>query len=279
MIRIFADSTIDLPPGAQAQYNIGIVPINIQFGTQTFREGIDIDQKQFYARVAAEHHLPKTSQPSPGEFIDAYRRLATRGDTIISMHVTGKLSGTCQSAQLAATQLKDEFDVRVFDSLGGSAGLGFMTIEAARMAARGDGVDAILQRMEIIRERMVVFLTPENLKYLQMSGRVTNVQALLGSALSLKPIIALDKGLLHPVARIRTRNRAVEHVVAAAKEKLGDKPVNVGVVHAEAEPEAQALMARLKQTLNVQESFVDDLAVSLAVHFGPGVLGFFAYIV
>lgn len=277
MIRIFADSTIDLPAGAQEEFGIGIVPINIQFGTQTYREGIDIDQKQFYARVAAEHHLPKTSQPSPGEFVEAYRRMAQKGDTIISMHVTGKLSGTCQSAQLAAAQVKDEFDVRVYDSLGGSAGLGFMAIEASRMAARGDGVDAIFQRLDVIRSRMVVYLTPENLKYLQMSGRVTNVQALLGSVLSLKPIIALENGLLHPVARIRTRNRAVEHVVSGAKDKLGDKPTNVGVVHAEAEAEAQALMARFKQTLNVQESFVDDLAVSLAVHFGPGVIGFFAY--
>ncbi len=126
MIRIVADSTIDLPTGAQAKYDIGIVPINIQFGTQTFREGLDIDQHQFYARVAAEHHLPKTSQPSPGEFIDAYRKLGAKADPIIPMHATGQLSGTCQSAQLAATQIKDEFDVRVFDSLSGSAGLGVL---------------------------------------------------------------------------------------------------------------------------------------------------------
>src|SRR5512138_368384 len=106
MIRIVVDSTVDLPAEQLTRYGIGIVPINIQFGKETFREGIDIDQHGFYARIAAEHHLPKTSQPSPGEFADAYRRIAQRGDTIVSAHVTGKLSGTCQSAQLAAEQVR-----------------------------------------------------------------------------------------------------------------------------------------------------------------------------
>ncbi|MBI5879677.1 MAG: DegV family protein [Chloroflexi bacterium] len=277
MIRIVADSTIDLPTGAQAQYGIGIVPINIQFGTDSYREGVDMDQKQFYARIAAEHHLPKTSQPSPGEFTALYRQVAAQGDTIISMHVTGKLSGTCQSAQLAASQLKDEFDIRVFDSMSGSAGLGFMAMEAARMAQRNESIDAIMARLDVLRSRFTVFFTPENLKYLQMSGRVSNTAALIGSVLSLKPIIALENGLLHPVARIRTRNKAIDHVLTATKDKVGAQPVNVAVIHAEAEAEAQALMARAKQMMNVQESFIDDLAVSLAVHFGPGVLCIFTY--
>jgi len=277
MIRIVADSTIDLPPGAQAQLGIGIVPINIVFGTNTYREGVDIDQHQFYARVAVEHYLPKTSQPSPGEFMAFYRSFAGKGDTIISMHVTGKLSGTCQSAQLAATQLKDEFDIRVFDSMSGSAGLGFMAMEAARMAQRGEPIDAIMARLEKIRPTFTVFFTPENLKYLQMSGRVSNTAALIGSALSMKPTIALENGLLHPVARIRTRNRAIEHVLTATKDKFGSQPVNLAVIHAEAEAEAQKVLARAREMMNVQESFIDDLAVSLAVHFGPGVICMFTY--
>lgn len=277
VIRIVVDSTADLPADLIQRHCIAVVPINIQFGTQTYKENIDLDQDGFYRKIEQSHALPKTSQPSPGEFVDVYRRVANRGDQIISMHVTAKLSGTCQSAQLAAAQLKDEFEVVVIDSGCGSAALGFMAVEAAQLAARGAPMAEIVQRIETIRPRVNIYLSPEHLKYLQMSGRVTNVQALIGSMLSLKPIISLEEGTLHPVARIRTRAKAIDHMLQLTKEKIGDRPSHLAIVHAQAKSEADALMLRAKQIFNIRESFVDDLATSLAVHFGPGCLGIISY--
>ncbi|MEP7200387.1 MAG: DegV family protein [Chloroflexota bacterium] len=279
MIKIVVDSTCDLPSDLLQRHQITVVPINIQFGTETFKEGVDLDQTAFYRKVEANHMLPKTSQPSPGEFIAVYQRIAAAGDTLLSMHVTGKLSGTCQSAELAATQLRGQLDVRVFDSWCGSAGLGYMALEAARMAEGGQSIDEIIQRMEAIRPRVNIFLSPENLKYLQMSGRVSNAQAVIGSMLSMKPIIALDKGMLNPAARIRTRSKAIEHMLTLTREKVGDQPINLAIVHAEAPSDAAALMQRAQALFNVKESFVEDLATSLAVHFGPGCLGIVSYVV
>jgi DegV family protein with EDD domain len=279
VIRVVVDSTADLTAEMQMRYQVTIVPINIQFGQETFRENVDLDRGAFYHKVEATHQLPKTSQPSPGAFMAAYRGLAAPGDAILSIHVTSKLSGTCQSAELAAKELRGEIDVTVFDSLCGSAGLGFMAVEAARMAEAGVGIPEIVQRMEEIRPRVNIFLSPENLRYLQMSGRVSNVQAVIGSMLSLKPIIALDHGLLNPAARIRTRSKALEHMLNLTRERVGDNKINLAVVHAESPADAEALMARAKQIFNIEESFVVDLATSLAVHFGPGCLGLISYVV
>jgi DegV family protein with EDD domain len=279
LIRIVVDSTADLTAELQTRYQIAIVPINIQFGKETFRENVDLDRGTFYRMIEANHRLPKTSQPSPGAFAEAYRHVASPGDSILSMHVTAKLSGTCQSAELAASDLRGEIDIMVVDSMCGSAGLGFMAVEAARMAEAGAGMREIVQRMEAVRPRVNIFLSPENLKYLQMSGRVSNVQAVIGSMLSLKPIIALDNGLLNPAARIRTRSKALEHMLNLTGERVGEKKINLAIVHAESPADAGALMLRARQMFNIQESFVADLATSLAVHFGPGCLGLISYIV
>ena len=238
-----------------------------------FLIAVDIDRDDFYRRVEATRAIPKTSQPAPADFVSTYRRIAARGDTIISIHVTGRLSGTVHSAELAAQELAGEFDVRVFDSRCGSAGLGYMAVDAVRMAGAGQDADAILARLEQMRPHIHILLSPENLKYLQMSGRVSNVWAVIGGVLSLKPIIALQDGILNPIARIRTRSKAIEHMLTLTKASVGEKPIRLAVIHAQARAEADAMLTRARQMFDVQESFVDDLAVSLAVHLGPGCLG------
>ena len=278
MIHVVVDSTCDLPDTWLQRYRIAVIPIHIQFGTQSYREGIDISQDEFYRKVDSTHTIPKTSQPSPGEFLELYRAIAAKGDTVISIHVTGKLSGTCRSAELAAQDLAGELDVRVFDSLGGSAGVGYMAVEAMRLAEAGAGAEQILARLEQMRPNIHILLSPENLKYLQMSGRVSNLQAAIGGMLHLTPIIGLQDGLLHPIARIRTRAKAVDHMLSLTRDHVSDRPIKLAVVHALAQAEAEELMQRSLRLFNVQESFVHDLATSLAVHFGPGCLGIVSWL-
>ncbi len=279
MIRVLTDSTCDLPADYYREYDITVVPINIQFGTDTYLDGVTIDRRTFYSKIDDLGILPKTSQPSPRQFEQEYMRLAEGGATdILSIHVTAKLSGTCQSAELAKTTVTDRVRIHVFDSACGSVGLGFMAVEAARMAKAGQGVDEILQRLEVIRSRMQVILTVKDLRFAQMSGRVGKLQSSLSSLLNIKPVVALEDGLLDVVDKVRTQRKAVARMIAMIIERVGtEAPVNLAVVHALDPVEGQALLERASAHFDCQESIMADLALSLAVQFGPGTLGLIAY--
>jgi DegV family protein with EDD domain len=279
MIRIVTDSTCDLPQHYIDRYGIAVVPIVILFGEEVYLDGQTIDSPTFYRKVGEHRALPKTSQPSPGDFATAYREIAAEnpGDQILSMHVTGKLSGTCGSAEMAAAMVRDEIEVQVFDSLGGSAGLGYMCIEAARMAEARASMSEILARMAYIRKGVNLYLSLADLRFAQMSGRVGRLQGTLASLLNVKPIINLEDGAIDVLERVRTRRRAIDRMLELTVERVGRAPVNLGVVHAEALDEAEELLALAQSKLDCQESYVSILSPGLAVHFGPSTLGIVTY--
>lgn len=278
MIKIVTDSTCDLPPGYFEEYDIAVVPINIQFGTETYRDGIDIDRKTFYQKIDELGVLPTTSQPSSGQFEEHYRRLAAEGaDDIISLHVTAKLSGTYQSADLTREMVADQVRVHPFDSACGSAGLGFMALEAARLVRAGAGVSAILARMAEIRERMNLVLSVKDLRFAQMSGRVGRLQGSIASLLNVKPIVLLQDGEIDVVEKVRSQSRAISRLIRMVSEQVGSDPVNLAAIHADAPDEGQALMEQTANYFNRREHFLVNLTTSLVVHFGPGTLGLVAY--
>ena len=277
MIKILTDSTCDLPPTWFNRYNISAIPINIQFGLETFQEGVNITPDTFYRRIQTEGVLPTTSQPSVGEFCQIYEALAADGSEILSIHVTSKLSGAWQSAVLAARQLNDKVKIRVVDSLTGSTGLGLMAREAAQLAAAGLSIEEIVLRLERRRSQIQVFIILEDLGYARMSGRVGRLRELLASLLNVKPIVGVDQGALIPLERVRSRQKGFERMLALAEAQVGQAPVHVGLVHALAQANAENLLTQIQQRLNCQDTFVTDLALSLAVHFGPGAIGFAAY--
>jgi len=279
MIKIVTDSTCDLPAQFYRQHDITVVPINIQFGTETYQDGITIDRPTFYRRIESSGVLPKTSQPSVGQFRDAYNRLAEAGATdILSIHVTAKLSGTFQSAELAKEEVAGRVRVHPFDSGCGSAGLGFMALEAARMTQSGKSMAEIQARMESLRPRMNIILTLKDLHFAQMSGRVGRMQSSLSSLLNIKPIVLLEDGVIDVADKVRTRRKALERLVDMVVARVGTSaPVNLAAVHAESPAEGQSLLEQARSRFDVQESFVSDLALSLAVQFGPGTLGLVAY--
>jgi DegV family protein with EDD domain len=279
MIKIATDSTHDLPPEILQQHEIAVVPISILFGAESYLDGIDIDRATFYRKIDELGVLPKTSQPSAGQFVEVYDRLAAKGATdIISLHVGAKLSGTIQSAEMAKEMVAGRVRVYPFDSGGGSAGLGYMVLEALRMAQAGKTVADILARLEAIRPRINILLTVRDLRYAQMSGRIGRLQASLASLLNIKPIIVLRDGVLSVGDKARTQSKAVDHIVRMMAERLGTVvPVNLAAVHAEAPEAAQALLDRAKTLFDCRESFVAELSACLAVHFGPGTVGLVGY--
>lgn len=278
MIRIVTDSTCDLPEGHLAQLDVRVVPIHLFFGADEYREGVTLSYAEFFAKVVSLGIVPKTSQPSPGEFADVYRRLADEGaTTILSLHVTGKLSGTVRSAEMAAGMVQAQVDVRVFDSLSGSAALGFMVQEATELLAQGAGADQVLARWAAIRDHLGIFFYLDTLKYARMSGRVGALQSSLASMLQIKPLIALNDGLLSVAERVRSRKAALNRLVAMAAEHAAGRPVNVAVVHAEDPAGSEDVLAQARQAMDCRRTLICRLATSLVTNLGIGTLGIVVY--
>jgi DegV family protein with EDD domain len=277
MLKIVTDSTVNLSDETLAQYDIRTVPISIQFGRETYEEDVDIDRDTFYRKIEEMGIVPTTSQPATGRFTDVYRDLTAAGHEILSIHITSKHSGTYQSALLARSLVPDA-QVEVFDSASISLGTAYMVLEAVRAVEKGWSLDQIMDRLQHIRDRMRLFLTPSTLKYLQMSGRVGRLKTALASVLQLKPVIKLEDGLLEACENVRTRKRALNRLIDLLVEEMGQRdPVNVAVVHARALEEGRQVLERLQTVLNCRETLFADLVASLAVHGGPGIVGAFAY--
>jgi DegV family protein with EDD domain len=192
--------------------------------------------------------------------------------------VTAKLSGTLRSAELAKQMLRDQVRIHTFDSACGSAGIGFMVLEAARMAQANELVPKIMARLETIRQRMTLVLTLEDLRFAQMSGRVGRLQSSLSSLLNIKPLILLEDGVIDVVEKVRSRRKAIQRMLEMVAERVGTtEPVNLAIVHADVFEESQELLEQAKRRFNCQETFVENLTTTLLVHFGPGTLAVVAY--
>lgn len=277
MLRIVTDGAADMPAGWQEAYDIQVIPINIHFGEQTFLQNVDLDNEGFYRLVDATKKVPQTSQPTPFQFKEFYERIAQVGDTILSIHVTAKLSGTFESAVTAARELAGKFNIIPFDSGCGSAGLGMMCREARLMERAGAGLEQMLERLNEMRRKIQIILALDTLEYARMSGRVKTLQAALASALNVKPIAVLQDGVLHMAEKVRTRHAAIERLLAMVKERVGDQRVNMAVVHARDLQAGQAVLEQARERFNLGDLILTDLSISVAANLGPGTVGLVVY--
>jgi DegV family protein with EDD domain len=273
MLRIVTDGAADLPAGWEKEFDIQIVPINIHFGEETFLQYIEMDLEAFYNKIDSGSVFPKTSQPSPHQFSEFYTANAEQGDTILSIHVTSKLSGTYASAVIAAKELSGKYNIIPFDSAGGSLGIAFMCRAARQMERAGKSVEDIVTQLESMRERIRIIFTLDNLEYAKRSGRVGTLSAALASVLNVKPIALLKDGVLNMVERVRTRKASLARVLEMGKEAFGDQTVHLGVVHARDPESAASLLEEAKKQFNFQDAVQSDLSVSLAINLGPGTVG------
>jgi len=277
MMHIVTDGTADMPPEWQEEYNIEVVPINIRFGEQNFLGGVDLSNEDFYRLVDESGKIPTTSQPSPFQFKEFYQRVAKTGDTILSLHVTSKLSGTFESAVAAARELAGKFNILPFDSGAGSAALGMMCREARLMERAGVAVQQIIERMVSIRDNVQIVLTMDKLDYARMSGRVGKVQAALASALNVKPIVILRKGMLEIAERVRTRSKSLERVLELLQSHFQKEPVNLAAVHARDVQSGRDLLEQARRIFNIKEFIMTELSIAVAANLGPGTVGLVVY--
>jgi len=277
MLKIVTDGAADMPAEWANEFGIDTIPINVQFGDKTYLQFVDLDFDGFYKLVEETKKIPKTSQPSPHQFAEFYKKIAQKGDTILSIHVTSKLSGTYASAVAAADDVKDLFKVVTVDSAGGSMGLGFMCRTARRLERAGKTVEQITDYIESIRDRVQLILTLDTLEYARMSGRVGAFSAALAAALNVKPIAKLENGTLNMVDKVRTRKAALQRVIEMGKGAFGSEPVQLAVVHARDPQSGQLLLEEARKQFNVVDTVLTDLSISLAANFGPGTLGLVLY--
>ena len=269
-VWIVTDSTSDLPPGFLGAPDLSVVALNVVFGDEALRDGVDIQAPEFYRRLRGTTELVKTSQPSLDAFIEAYERVPEDRE-IVSVHISAKLSGTANAARMAAETLALGKRVRIVDSQNVSIGLGAMVIAALRQAAAGADAESIAARVTGMRSRVHVYTMVDTLEYLRRGGRIGRVSSIVGSLLSIKPIIRVVDGELASFDRVRTRNAAIDRLVEVA---LSHQDVEqVFVASGDADAEAERLARRLEADFPGVPVVMTTIGPTVGVHSGPGVIG------
>lgn len=277
MLKIVMDSAGEIPKEWQDEFDIDVIPINIHFENKMYLQGIDLSNDDFYKIADTTGVIPKTSQPTPQQFVEFYDRIAKVGDTILSLHVTSKLSGTFNSAVMAAQELKNKLNVIPYDSGCGSAAMGFMCKEVRKLELAGETIQGILNHLDKIRQNVNIILTLDNFEYARRSGRVKSLQAAIASLINIKPIIILKDGTLDVKEKVRTRQRAIDRVLEIIHDRVDGRLVNIAVVHSQSLEAARELMQKVQQTLHVNEAIISDLSIGVAANLGPGTIGIAAY--
>ena len=270
-IRIVTDSTCDLPEQTVSRHKISVIPLHINQGYNSFRDGVDLSREEFYTLLPEYKPAPSTAAPSPEVFRQQYEQLANEGaQSILSIHISESLSATVNSARMAAEQFK-RIPVTVLDSTQLSLGLGFIVEKAAQMAELDHKMEEILDNLHELMKRAYVFASLKTLEYLRRSGRMHFAMARLGEILQIKPLLYMNQG--EPTAhRARTQSRATERLFEwltqyAPYERLA-------IVHAGIQAEAEAMRERVREFLPDGEIPIVQITPVLGAHLGIGALGF-----
>lgn len=267
------DSTACLPPGLAEERGIGVVPLEVRLGDRAGREGIDIGTDELTAALADRHLDVQTSHPAPADFAGAYERILSAGaDSIVSVHLSRELSGTWEAARLAAEQV-DAQRIRIVDSCSAAMGLGFAVLAAADASSAGQGGAAAEYAATAVAQRCRVFFSVESLDRLRRGGRIGAGAALLGTALSVKPLLHVADGRILPLEKVRTTARAAQRLVDLAVAAAGDGPVDVAVHHLGAAERAARVATALGERLTISRLVVSELGAVIGAHVGVGVLG------
>lgn len=277
-VAIITDSDASLPEALAAQYGIGLVPINIHFGSDTLRASVDIDDRVLFERVDREGALPTTSAPAPGQFAAAYRAALDGGcEAVVCFCVSSEVSAT-YSAAVQACQLLPDQPITVVDTRSISMGQGYMAIVAAQAAREGAGVEEIIARAKAVRDRTCLYGSLETLRYLAMSGRVGHLTAGMANLLNIKPILTLRAGKLDMLEKVRTQRKAWARIIDLTAASLAGRAAEqVTIVHVDALEPAHQFAAQLRSVVTCPPDITfAEFTAGLSVHTGPGMIAVIA---
>lgn len=272
MVKVVVDSTADIPAEWREQFDISIVPLFVRFGEETFRDGVDITRDEFYTRLVTSDSMPATATPTPGAFVEVYERLAQETDAILSIHLSGKLSSTVEVARQAAAMVP-QVRIAVVDSQYIAMVMVYMAIAASEAARAGASLDELIHLVDDIRQRSVLYVGLDTLRYLEKGGRIGKVRAFLGTLLNVKPIIVLRDGENQPLEQARTHKRMLVRMAELAHahgplEKLA-------VLYTSNRETGETLADHLTQVCHFPRERIDVVQMGgvIGTHVGPGGIG------
>lgn len=271
-IQVITDSGADIPKQLASDLGIIVVPLRVAFGNESYEDGIDLSEDQFYTRLTHEEILPTTSQPSVGRFAEVYSNVIDSKNQILSIHLSSKLSGTLNSATQAVTEGVPGKNINLIDSQQASMGLGFSVIFAAEAARDGASLGEAAAVARAVLDRTSVFILLDTLKYLEKGGRIGRANALVGSVLQIKPILTLEKGEIATKAKVRTFKKGIQRLRQLTEEC---EPIErLAVLYTTGKTEANNLASFLMdKKVGRSKPLVTRVSPAVGTHAGPGLLG------
>ena len=270
-IRIVTDSVSDLPPALASANDVTVVPAYVIIGNETYKDGVEITADRFYSRLPGLSRLPTTSQPTPGDFQEVYQRLLDQGHHIVSVHVSGKLSGTLNSANQAKAALGDSAPIEIVDSQFASAPMTLMVLSAAQWARESSDYREVARRVRQSIVRTHTYFVLDTLEYLKKGGRIGKAQAFVGGMLKVKPILSLRDGEVHPMERPRSMEKAKNRIIEMVRDLAPVRQLNVG--YSTDRVQALALRAELAELVDPEHLIESRFGPTLGTYLGPNALG------
>jgi DegV family protein with EDD domain len=274
-IAIVTDSTAYIPADLVQKHNLTVTPQVLIWGEETFRDGVDIQPDEFYARLKTTKVMPTTSQVSPATMQSTFEGLIEKGYEVLGIFVSARLSGTIQSALQAIDMMGTAGEkVKIVDSNTTAMAMGFQALTVARAVENGATMEDAVALAERARETTGVYFAVDTLEFLHRGGRIGGAQRFLGTALNMKPVLAVVDGRVEAVERIRTKGKALERVLELVMEQTkGKTPVRLATLHAAAEGEARTLLDKASKQLDATESILSTVSPVVGTHAGPGTVG------
>jgi DegV family protein with EDD domain len=270
MVAIVTDSVADLPPDVVRKMNISVIPLHVHFGSQVYKDGIDLTSNEFYRKLENSTVLPQTSAPGPGVFADFFDSIAEKNSEILAIFLSHKFSATYESALQGIKLMKRKCHIEVVDSTLAIMGQGLLVIEAAKTALKGASLTDIMNMLSETVPQIHIRVTLDTLKYLAMGGRVGKVQAFMGSMLKVNPILGIKDGEAFPYTRVRSRAKAIEALQQFA---TGFKSVKaLAVEHGTNTDEAREFAGKIASLFPKVPMYMSNVSPVIGTHTGPGVL-------
>ena len=274
-IAIVTDSTAYIPPDLIQKHNLTVTPQILIWGEETFQDGVDIQHDEFYARLRTAKVMPSTSQVSPVTMKSTFESLIEQGNNVLGIFISSKLSGTIQSAIQAKEMMGNGAEkVTVVDSNSTAMAMGFQVLAVARAVADGANLEDAVALAEKAREHTGVYFAVDTLEFLHRGGRIGGAKRFLGTALNVKPVLALIDARVEAVEQIRTKAKALNRVLELVTEQVqGKTPIRLATLHANAADEARELLERAAEQLNPVETVFSEVSPVIGTHAGPGTIG------